>query len=371
MKKIIKSLFLISGILSFPLSVISCSSNIHSKIQLEHYTLNALNKYWTNTDPIFKPNSSLSLQDFKSASFKEHSISKNKKIYYDINFDVNISNLTAFKYIDTLNKIYSLGAESTGEFQINLKQPKNFNWLKTKKPTLVYNLKNFNHVINTTYNILIGNTTDFTMVLNGSSYGNWHKASLNRKGNEYLQLQNLKNSNIILTDDEWFKIAESINTNTLNGNYDAIIHVLNKKVFYTNMKSESTYHDFPAYKYSPFLPLISFQDPNPIKTKHLFLNKDILSRLNTFYQASLSKKGLNNWNLTYISKYLKKYEFQKTSDITYEDIANCLINFIQNQQSNLNTFLNFQQTNYYHGIWIEFNAKNKYLAGEVNVNNQS
>ena len=375
MKKIIKTLFLISWVISWPLSVISCSSNIHSKTQLEHYTLNALNDYWTNTDPIFKPNASLSIQDFKSTSFKEHSIFKNKKIYYDINFDINISNLTAFKYIDTPNKISSLGAESIGEFQINLKQPKSFNWLDTKKPMLVYNLKNFSHVINTTYNVFIGSTNDFTMVLNGSTFGDFYDYSFNYKkpkggGNEYLKLVDLTNSNIKLLDKDWYKIAMSIKLDTFSSSdsYYAAIHVVNKKVVYTNMKLESTYHDFSPYKNSHYVPLIAFQDPN--NNKHLFLNKDILIKLNTLYHAPSSKKGLNNWNLTYISNYLKEYEFKKASNINYWNIANCLLNFVQNKHKKLNKFLKINQSQGYYGIWIQFNEHNNYLASEINANHQ-
>jgi len=372
MKKIIKSILLISWISSFPLSVISCSSNNLSKSQLENYTLNALNQYWTNTDPIFKPNSSLTIKNFKTVSFKEHQISKNNKIYYDINFNIHISNLTAFKYINTAKKISLSGADTTGEFQINLKQPKNFNWLDNKKPTLVYNLKNFNHVIDTTYNLFMGNTNDFIMVFDSSNYDDWYKATLNHETNKYLKAHNLNNLNISLKNNEWVHIAKSnkLDNFSSSNSYYAAIHVVNKQVIYSNMNSDSTYHEFPAYKISSYVPLISFQDPNN-NNKHLFLNKDILNKLNVLYHASLSKQGLNNWNFSYINNYLKEYNFEKSKNTSYSDIAKCLINFIQSQQSNLNTFLNINQTDRYHGIWIQFNSENDYLSSEINSNNQN
>ena len=199
-------------------------------------------------------------------------------------------------------------------------------------------------VMKNIHNLLVGNTNDFTMILNANSYDDWYKASLNGDANKYLQVYNLKNSNIILTNDEWVNIAESnkLENFSSSNSYYAAIHVVNKKVVYTNMNSESTYHDFPAYKNSLFViqNIIGTQNNFSLIFNNSQLNKYIQNYLITNNpKSNLYWKNNNPDNYTTHDDWFYNTEFEYynkskafwiSKNITQEMIMKVLSNYINN-----------------------------------------
>ena len=188
-------------------------------------------------------------------------------------------------------------------------------------------------VMKNIYNLLSGNTNDFTMILNGSTFGDWYDYSLNYHGNKFLKLVALTNSNIILSNNEWDNIATSIKLDTFNSSdsYYAAIHVVNKKVVYTNMNSYSTYHNFPAYKNSHFVIENIIGTPNNFSL--VFNNTQLKKYIHNYLIIKNSKQYTNPDDQFYNTefKYYKNTKaFWISNNISEEMIMKAFSSYINN-----------------------------------------
>ncbi len=347
-----------------------------SNDELQAYTIKVLNYYFS--DPkhrILKSDKKILISDIVKSTFNQKLINTNNGLSDDISFNLDLKDI--FKYI--INKDNFASANIVGEFDVNIKTPSEFNWKPGFKPYIKYFLIPFKPVIsnnnNMTKNALLGHanvkSSDFTLILNETSWILFSKQASLGTANEFLKRNKIQNSNIALTNAQWKKIFDDnkfINP-IMKGisDYWAIVHIVNNKVTYTNMRAYFISHWFPQYKDCPSMPQLAYKDQN--KNASIYTNQELLMKLNDLYNYDHTSNS--NWNVKYISNYLEENSLAKNNNIDYATIAQCLMNLVAKNNLVLINYINTVQVNGYEGILLNFDNNNKYLSSEINANHLS
>ncbi len=375
MKKIL-SFFAISAMISTTsTSVVACSNISDVKVKTE--TLKEINNYFLKNNYFKNDLQNKSTQivsnDILHWNFFHYSVDQKT---VNVNFIIILKNGNKFK---SNNSSFNT-LQIDGGFTYTSKDDSDIIW--NLSPSINYNLNNYNHDADDS-NLLIGDSKDFTLFLNSQKYNQLITKYNLSNVNAFLTKNRLNNSKIKLNNAQWLQAMTNKELNFKYAAYAPNVYILIHFILNsTTHKYDITYTNLQNYRYDDF---VNKTDTNSMQLfaytdyenqSQMFLNKDIIQKLNDLYLAMpytrYDQKDLNhkNWTIGFIESYLEQnhlwYSSTKSDDHV---IAECLYNFIENRPAIIKEFLNTRQEDGYRGILLSFGKLNTMTNYVINGSN--